>query len=175
MDISLALDHLVPAAEYFGSLTANDQDAYDALEWIDARAKPSWSAIEAAGLAGDRSIKIAELTVACAAAMVSGYTSAALGDEHIYPSKVIDQINMMGSVTASLLPGQPQDWTTPFWCADETGAWAFRLHTAAQIQSAGADGKAHILHCQTKLSQLSAQVMAAASAEAVAAIVWEIL
>lgn len=124
-------------------------------------------------LVGLKAARIALLTAACAGAIVGGYASSALGSEHQYPSKVTDQINMMGSVTDSLLPGQPEDWATPFWCADETGVWTFRAHTAAQIQAAGADGKAHIIECQTKLGQLSAQVMAAASAEAVAAIVWE--
>ncbi|OOO27532.1 UNVERIFIED_ORG: hypothetical protein BTE55_18610 [Rhizobium sophorae] len=124
-------------------------------------------------LAAVKAARIALLTAACAEAIISGYASAALGSEHQYPSKVTDQINMMGSVTDSLLPGQPVDWSTPFWCADEAGAWAFRAHTAEQIQAAGADGKAHILTCQTKLGQLSAQVVVAASAEAVAAIGWE--
>ncbi|MBB2685135.1 UNVERIFIED_ORG: hypothetical protein GGD47_002723 [Rhizobium etli] len=124
-------------------------------------------------LAALKAVQIALLTAACAEAIVSGYASSALGSQHQYPSKVTDQINMMGSVTDSLLPGQPVNWSTPFWCADEAGAWAFRAHTAEQIQTAGADGKAHILTCQTKLGQLSAQVLAAASAEAVAAIGWE--
>ncbi|ANM05217.1 hypothetical protein AMC78_CH03148 [Rhizobium phaseoli] len=128
---------------------------------------------EADDLVALKETQIALLTSACAEAILSGYSSSALGDEHQYPSKVTDQINMMGSVTDSLLPDQPAEWSTPFWCADETGAWAFRAHSAAQIQAAGADGKAHVLICQTKLGQLSAQVMAAASAEAVAAIGWE--
>ncbi|TBZ17024.1 hypothetical protein [Rhizobium leguminosarum] len=133
-----------------------------------------WRLVNAADqLAALKASRIAVLTAACAEAIVSGYASAALGSEHQYPSKVTDQINMMGSVTDSLLPGQPVEWSTPFWCADESGAWAFRAHTAEQIQTAGADGKLHVLTCQTKLGQLSAQVMAAASAEAVAAIGWE--
>lgn len=114
------------------------------------------------------------LTAACAAAIVGGYQSSALGAAHLYPSSITDQINMMGSVTASLLPDLPGDWTTPFWCKDEaSGQWAFRPHNAMQIQQAGADGKAHIVDCQARLEQLSAQVMAAASAQAIAAIVWE--
>ncbi|TAY75330.1 DUF4376 domain-containing protein [Rhizobium ruizarguesonis] len=133
-----------------------------------------WRLVNAADqLAALKASRIAVLTATCAEAIVSGYSSSALGSEHQYPSKQTDQINMMGSVTDSLLPGQTVDWSTPFWCADESGAWAFRPHTASQIQGAGADGKAHILECQTKLGQLSVQVMAAASAEAVEAIVWE--
>lgn len=133
-----------------------------------------WRLVNAADQLGAlKASRISVLTAACAAAIVGGYSSSALGSEHQYPSKVTDQINMMGSVTDSLLPGQAPDWTTPFWCADESGAWAFRAHSAAEIQAAGADGKAHILECQANLGQLSAQVMAAASAEAVASIVWE--
>ncbi|PDT05692.1 hypothetical protein CO666_03555 [Rhizobium chutanense] len=133
-----------------------------------------WRLVNAADqLAELKASRIAVLTTACAEAIIGGYSSSALGSEHRYPSKVTDQINMMGSVTDSLLPGQSPDWTTPFWCADESGVWAFRLHTATEIQAAGVVGKAHVLECQTKLGQLSAQVMTAASAEAVAAIVWE--
>jgi len=117
---------------------------------------------------------IATLTVACVAAMVGGYTSNALGSGHLYPSKINDQINMMGSVTDSLLPDLPADWTTPFWCADEAGVWAFRPHSAEQIQTAGARGKQLIVDCQTRLGELSAEVAAAATVEAVQAIVWEV-
>lgn len=45
MDIALALGRLVPAAEYGGSLTANNQEAYEALRWNDSRPKPLWDDI----------------------------------------------------------------------------------------------------------------------------------
>lgn len=48
-DIAYALDQLVPGAEYRGSTTANTREAYNALVWLDARAKPSWDAIIANG------------------------------------------------------------------------------------------------------------------------------
>jgi hypothetical protein len=117
---------------------------------------------------------VTRLTADCAAAIVGGYSSDALGSSHLYPSAITDQINMMGSVTDSLLPGLPAGWSTPFWCADEAGGWAFRPHSAEQIQAAGASGKQHILDCQTRLDHLSAEVAAAASIEAVQAIVWEV-
>lgn len=47
VDIALALDALVPGAQYRGSLTANTRAAYDALAWSDDRDKPDWSQIEA--------------------------------------------------------------------------------------------------------------------------------
>jgi hypothetical protein len=116
--------------------------------------------------------KTAELAGACANTIVSGYSSEALGTSHFYPSKTTDQINMMGSVTSSLLPSLPADWSTPFWCADENGEWAFRDHSPSQIQQAGADGKRHIVDCQGKLEALTREVMEAADAEALSAVVW---
>ena len=116
--------------------------------------------------------QITTLSAACATEIVGGYQSSALGSVHTYPAKPTDQINMLGSVTASLLPGLSTGWTTPFWCADDKGAWSFQMHTAAQIQQAGADGKTAVATSQTKLATLSAEVMAATTADAVNAIVW---
>lgn len=48
MDLALAIDALVPAAEYGGSTTGNDRGGFDALDWKDRRPKPSWDEIVAA-------------------------------------------------------------------------------------------------------------------------------
>jgi len=45
MDIALILDRLVPNADYQGSVTANDEDSFDAITWNDERVKPSWQDI----------------------------------------------------------------------------------------------------------------------------------
>lgn len=119
-----------------------------------------------------KSNRIASLTAACASAIVGGYTSTALGGNYTYPSGMTDQINMMGSVTASLLPNLPSDWSTPFWCANSTGTWAYVVHNKSQIQQAGSDGKAHVIGCQTTLTTLMAQVASAKNAAAVEAIIW---
>lgn len=119
-----------------------------------------------------KATKIVALRAACAAAIVGGFTSSALGTAHTYPSAQTDQINLMGSVTASLLPGVASDWSTMFWCRDEAGAWSYVAHTAAQIQAAGGDGKAHVVDCQSRLASLSAEVEAATTVDAVTAIVW---
>lgn len=116
--------------------------------------------------------QLAVLQAACDAEIAAGYTSSALGAAHLYPTKDADQLNMSASVVASLLPGIAAGWTTPFWCADGSGAWAMRDHTAAQIQQAGTDGKAMIQTAQVKLADLSVQVLAATDAAAVQAINW---
>lgn len=119
-----------------------------------------------------RAAKIAELSGDCRADIYAGFHSTALGADYLYPAKDTDQQNLASSVLASLLPGQPVDWTTPFWCADAAGVWAFRPHTAQQIQDVGKDAKARILACMTQNMTLAAQVAAAATLEAVQAIVW---
>lgn len=124
-------------------------------------------------LAAAQAAKVAELSTACKAAIYAGFTSDALGSAYSYPAKDTDQQNLSGSVLASLLPSAAGgDWATPFWCADAAGAWEFRAHTAAQIQQVGQDGKAAILAAMARNQSLAAQVLAATTVDAVAAITW---
>lgn len=116
--------------------------------------------------------KIEELTARCSQIIVDGYSSDALGKVHTYPSKLTDQINMMGSVTDSLLPTSGSGWSTPFWCMDENHLWSFRDHSAAQIQKAGTDGKAHVIQCQTTLDRLVELVNNATTEEGIVACEW---
>lgn len=116
--------------------------------------------------------KVETLRIACEAAITGGFDSNALGNRHTYPSDIKAQINLMGSVTDSIMPDLPAHWTTPFWVRDVEGEWAWKMHNAAQIQQAGRDGKAHVVSCQTMLAELTAAVLAAATGEAVASIRW---
>lgn len=45
MDVALAIEELVPAAEYTGSVTSNQEACYDCLVWLDERDKPTWEQI----------------------------------------------------------------------------------------------------------------------------------
>lgn len=128
------------------------------------------------GLAQVKANHIARLTQQAQATMLSGYTSNALGTDHVYPSGLIDQSNMTVSVTASLLPGRSSGWTTPFTCVlpanQNDPIWPWEDHTAAQIQQAGEDGKAFITAQRLALRTLIAQVAAQTSEAAVLAIQW---
>ncbi|MDU9022181.1 tail fiber assembly protein [Pseudomonas corrugata] len=48
MDVAFAIERLLYAAQYFGSLTANTRKAFDDLTWNDERPKPTWEELEAA-------------------------------------------------------------------------------------------------------------------------------
>lgn len=116
--------------------------------------------------------KASDLSIACAAAIMGGFVSDALGAPHGYPSKPTDQTNLMGSVVASMIPGNGEGWSTLFWCSDEQGEWSFRDHTAEQIQRVGQDGKSHMVACQTTRSTLLATLEGATSEAEVASVVW---
>lgn len=116
--------------------------------------------------------RIATLRAACEASILGGFVSEALGSSHTYPSDIKAQINLMGSVTDSLIPSLPADWQTPFWVCDEAGSWKWEMHNAAQIQQAGRDGKANVVSNQTKLDDLTSAVTAAKTKKAVEAVAW---
>ncbi|MET3229445.1 UNVERIFIED_ORG: hypothetical protein ABIC54_001619 [Burkholderia sp. 1263] len=124
-------------------------------------------------LAKAKAEQVSSLSAACGAAIVSGFTSSALGSAHTYPSNMTDQQNLSTSIMASMLPGTPADWATLFWCADSAGNWSWTSHTVAQIQQAGKDGMAAILAQRSKNATLSAQVAAASTVAAVQSVVWE--
>ena len=46
LDVALSIESLLPAAEYFGSTTANTKECFDELNWQDKRKKPTWKEIE---------------------------------------------------------------------------------------------------------------------------------
>lgn len=123
-------------------------------------------------LAQAQASKLNELSQACTEAIIAGFASDALGIEHTYPSKPIDQTNLIGAVTASQSPTLPSTWVCNFWCADSAGVWEFRPHTAAQIQQVLADGVSVREGMSAKLDGLAKQVMNALDPVAVQEVIW---
>lgn len=144
-----------------------DWQAYQA--WLAAgnTPDPAYTLTEA------QAAQVAQIQQSCRNAIFAGFTSSALGSAHTYPAKETDQLNLNGSVTASLLPIVASGWTTPFWCEDSAGNWAYVSHTAAQIQQVGADGKAAILANLSKCQNYIQQIMAATTVADVQAVVWQ--
>jgi hypothetical protein len=125
------------------------------------------------GLLQTKASKANELRNAANNVINNGFVSWALGSPHLYPSIPPARADMTASVTASLLPDLPEDWTTPFWCQDgSTGKAALVDHTAEQIRQAGSDGKAFADAAEQKLAGLLAQVDAAETTDAVNKIIW---
>lgn len=111
-----------------------------------------------------KAAKTAKINAACAAAIVGGFTSSALGAPHTYDSALEDQLNLIGAVGLGI--------DLPYRCADAVGVKEFRLHTAAQLKQVQADGAVIKLAALEKAATLKAQVQAAADAAAVGAVAW---
>lgn len=154
----------------------------DAAEGIDIpqglTVQPGWKYNKGAFLAPTptlENVRVAALAIleaGCAATILEGFTSAALGQPYRYPAKLTDQSNLQASVLASLFPGLAEDWSTPFWCQDAAGTWAYRPHTAAQIQQVGTDGKDAINACIAHKIQLEQQLAKANTLAEAEAITW---
>lgn len=137
-------------------------------EWVSG----TWTLNVAAQLASDRAAQTALISASCQSTIYAGATSSALGSAYTYPTDDKNQANMTASVVASTLPNLAANWTTPFLCADSSGVWAMRPHTAAQIQQAGSDIKAFVVSNIEKNATLAAEIAAATTSAAVKAITW---
>ncbi|MDR6233545.1 hypothetical protein QE440_001286 [Pseudomonas psychrotolerans] len=145
-----------------------NRDYQSYLAWCAAgnEAEPLHSLSEA------QALKLIELDTACAAAIRAGFDSDALGQPHHYPAKLTDQSNLQAAVLASLQPDLPMGWTTPVWCQYAAGAWAYRYHTAAQIQKVGIASKDAINACIARKIEREHQVAKATTLDEVKAILW---
>lgn len=119
-----------------------------------------------------RSSKAAAIASCCTDAILAGFVSSALGAPHTYPAKPNDQINLTGLVMRSFYPNVGPDWIRPFWCMDAARVWAYRMHTAAQIQQVG-DASIDANLTQRGINeQLQAQIIAAETPADLADITW---
>ena len=138
------------------------------LRWEGAA--PAW--VEVATLDELKARKAAAISAACGEAITAGFACGALGAGFRYPAKFTDQANLTGSVMRSFYPNVDADWRTPFWCADAESVWEWRPHSAVQIQQVGDCAVVARLSCMSTNEQLQAQIIAAESPEALAAINW---
>jgi hypothetical protein len=88
--------------------------------------QPGWITVASTlTLATAQSQQINYLSNACQEAIISGFTSSALGTAHTYPSKQTDQLNLTASVTTALI-AQSNAGT---WAADT----AYAVGTVVEV------------------------------------------
>lgn len=133
---------------------------------------PERVAVDGRTLDQARADKVTELSTACAAHILGGFVSSALGAAYTYPSTILDQHNLNGLVTRSLYPGNPAGWVEKFWCADADGVWARRDHTAAQLQQVGDEAIARITAAQARCDSKIAAANAA-TADQLTTLTWD--
>lgn len=116
--------------------------------------------------------QVAVITAACAADIVGGFTSTALGESFTYPSSPTDQANLNAAASASRQPGLGESWVTYFYCADAAGVWARRPHSAAEIQQVGMDGYNAIMSKLLRKDSLEVQINSLKTIAKVKAVKW---
>lgn len=140
--------------------------AYKDGKWFQVWVNQPLSKEEiAANLATQLSVKKSELKasilLSCQLAIVGGFKSDALGEEHFYGSDTTDQQNLSANVMSSLMPDVTEVWYTPQLCQDKDGVWDYRIHSAQQIQQVGKDGKQAIMSYLVKKAQLFSAIESA--------------
>ncbi|HDR8991508.1 hypothetical protein [Burkholderia vietnamiensis] len=114
-------------------------------------------------IATAQAAQCAALNIACANAIVSGFSSSALGDTYSYPSTITDQANQ-ATIAQSADGGM-------LWCAS-SGTWSFKQHTQEQAQAVLASFIVWLNKCQSQLISLSGQVNSAKSVSAAQSVSW---
>ncbi len=120
-----------------------------------------------ASLEDVRDEKLLKINEAAELAIVSGFSSSALGASHIYQSDRDDQLNLIGMV-ADGIDGL-------FKCEDGDKVKEYRLHTVAQLKQVLSDGKVVKLDHLQRAAVLKAQILSAYEAgdrDALEAVVW---
>lgn len=108
-----------------------------------------------------------EMQNKCSMAIAAGVTVSGF----TYPTTATDQANLSSTILAAQIHG---DAAGPFkfWCADNSGAWARREHTAAQIISVGDAVRAHVVAQQDKYETKLGLIAAAATEADIDAVSW---
>lgn len=119
-----------------------------------------------------QTLQVSSISSACNATITSGVSSLALGSAHIYPTKSDDQRDLSASVLASVIPGNPANWTTQLWCIDLVGNWSFAYHSASQAQQVGEDVKNQITAMRVKNAILINKVKSSNVISDIQSIIW---
>lgn len=118
-----------------------------------------------------KAAQAAEIRFRCGAAIVGGFSSAALGEAHWYGSNETDQANLDFDLLSAATIGAAFASDIP--CSADGGAtWAAVSHTAAQIAGVAADFRAWRDAQRAKNWTLQAAIAAATTQVEVLTIRW---
>lgn len=152
-------------------------DHYNDLISEDGQALPPESELRLRILQGRKVAKIAELSALCAKHILDGFVSSALGSPHKYDAEDVDQINLLGSVTATLPTPEYPNGLTQLYAVRPVidgvyQAKTYVLHTHQQLRQAVADGADYKLQCLRHFNDLRDTVNLATTQQEIDAIVW---
>lgn len=165
MDISLSVEKILPSAAYFGSVTANTPEAWEAVRWQDERMpKPSWGELQVAWVDLSRASAIEAVKEKSWRAEIGGM----LVDGVPIPTDRESQALITGAVVGTFIdPDKVTRWQTA--AVHEDGSPVFVDLTAAQLQGIGMAVRAHVQACFDLREAKCAEVAGLGTVEEVAA------
>lgn len=138
---------MFPGIEVYST---GDPSNYEAIVWSDPLNIIPKEDLDTACLAKTKEEVIKYLSDECEKAIIGGFESNALGSPYIYDSEQVDQINLLGAVSATVPTEEaPNGHSMYYACRDPiTHIKDYQLHTHEQIKYVMITG------AQFKLSKL---------------------
>jgi hypothetical protein len=176
------MDLLTVLAKNFPGVQAHIQgslDNYSSLVWDGGAPLPSQAELEACHAADAKEAKIVELSKSCAKDIISGFTSMALGSEHLYDSEAVDQLNIVGSYIATTPDVDNPEGSQTYHAArpivdGELQLKEYKLHNNMQMKKVLMDGVAFKLAKLTRFNMMRNDIIVTERADAeIEAITWQ--
>lgn len=160
-----------------GAHCVGDDSVYANLIWDSGDPIPPESELIARVLEEAKTKKIEELSANCRQAILDGFISSSLGSPFKYDAEDVDQINLIGAVSAtSPTPSAPDGYTIEYAVRPVVNgvyqAKYYTTHTHAQLRQVLNDGAAYKLAQLQHFNELRNNVYAAQTLQAIQAIVW---
>jgi hypothetical protein len=158
----MLVDYMAVLGEVYPHIEAvcfGDPFVYENIQAEGGSVLPPKDEMDVAVLERIKTLKVAELSEACRNEIISGFTSNALGQDGLYDSYEVDQLNLVGSVSAiSPSPNAPNGSAMPYAVRPIVDGVVqpkvYTVHTYAQLRQVMQDGTVFKL---TKLQKFNAK------------------
>lgn len=171
MDYITLIGEEYPDIEVHVIGNAND---YDNITWLKPEQQIPKATLDERRLVLLKRNKIIDLSNSCEKAIIGGFISNALGDEHLYDSEEVDQINLIGAVASTgPTPEFPNGYSIYYATRDiSTNIKSYIEHSYAQLRKVMDDGAQFKLNHLQRFHLLRTQVEVAVDEEQINAIIW---
>lgn len=166
-------------AQYYPTIqcVSINPNVYSDINWLNTPVQdiPSQVTLDTKILDMYKTNKITELSDMCHVSIISGFISNALGQNYIYDSEEVDQINILGVVSSTMPTAlAPLGSSIYYACRNvATNVKSYVVHSHAQLREVLEDGADRKLSLLQQFHSLQNQVNACTTAGQVQAIVWQ--
>lgn len=127
------------------AINFGNPEVYGDIVWEGGDSLPTQAVLETKILENAKLKKVEELSLACELDIIGGFVSNALGQDAIYDSDQVDQLNLIGATSATApIDGMPEGFSGPYAVRPiENGVTQpkrYEIHTYAQLRKVLLDG-----------------------------------